>query len=136
MKLTVYYEGPYWVGVVQDEDEGRVRAGRFIFGSEPADAEVLEFISEHLTPLMESMTAKVEGKRMPTRRVNPKRLQRLAAEESRAHGAGTYADQAIKLQMEQRKQLRRVIGKAQREELKERKREIARQKAKDKHRGR
>ncbi|MNR63024.1 hypothetical protein D3C85_1851960 [compost metagenome] len=73
---------------------------------------------------------------MPTRRVNPKRLQRLAAEESRSHGAGTYADQAIKLQMEQRKQLRRVIGKAQREELKERKREIARQKAKDKHRGR
>ncbi|MNS35681.1 hypothetical protein D3C72_678420 [compost metagenome] len=136
MKLTVYYEGPYWVGVVQDEAEGRVRAGRFVFGSEPADAEVLEFISEHLAALMESMTAEVEGKRMPTRRVNPKRLQRLAAEESRSHGAGTYADQAIKLQMEQRKQLRRGIGKAQREELKERKREIARQKAKDKHRGR
>ncbi|WP_433944410.1 YjdF family protein [Paenibacillus sp. SN-8-1] len=136
MKLTVYYEGPYWVGVVQDEDEGRVRAGRFVFGSEPADAEVLEFISEHLASLMESMTAEVEGKRMPTRRVNPKRLQRLAAEESRSHGVGTYAEQAIKLQMEQRKQLKRVIGKAQREELKERKREIARQKAKDKHRGR
>lgn len=136
MKLTVYYEGPYWVGVVQEEAEGKVRAGRCIFGSEPADAEVLEFISEQLAPLMESMTAEVEGKQMPTRRVNPKRLQRLAAEESRSHGVGTYAEQAIKLQMEERKQLKRVIGKAQREEMKERKREIARQKAKDKHRGR
>ncbi|USB32933.1 YjdF family protein [Paenibacillus sp. YPG26] len=136
MTLTVYYEGRYWVGVVQEEEEGRLRAGRFIFGTEPADAEVLEFISKHLTSLMESMTAEVEGKLMPTRRVNPKRLQRLAAEESRAHGAGSYADQAIKLQMEQRKRLRRVVSKAQREEFKERKREIVRQKAKDKHRGR
>lgn len=136
MKLTVYYESPYWVGVVQDEHGGKVRAGRHIFGSEPADAEVLDFIRDDLVSLMASMTAEVEGKSALDRKVNPKRKQRLAAQESRSHGVGTYAEQAIKLQMEERKQMKRVISRAHREELKERKRELARQKAKDKHRGR
>ncbi|GIP21845.1 YjdF family protein [Paenibacillus sp. J22TS3] len=135
MKLTVYYESPYWVGVVQEEDKGRVKAARYIFGSEPADAEVLEFITGQLAALMDSMTAEVKGKGSIPGKVNPKRMQRMAARESRAHGVCTYAEQAIKLQMEERKRTRRIASKAEREELKERKREIARQKAKDKHRG-
>lgn len=35
MKLTVFFENPYWVGVVCKEEEGRLNACRVIFGPEP-----------------------------------------------------------------------------------------------------
>jgi hypothetical protein len=46
------------------------------------------------------------------------------------------AQEALKLELEHRKKVRKVLSREQREAEKERKREIARQKAKAKHRGR
>ncbi|AWB46314.1 DUF2992 domain-containing protein [Paenibacillus sp. CAA11] len=137
MKLTVYYENPHWVGIAETREAGKVRAARYVFGSEPSDPEVLEFVlSGQLSALAERMTVEVAAKSsMPERRINPKRLQRLAAEESRSRGAGTYAEQAIKLQMEERKLEKRAANREQREEQKARKFMLARQKAKAKHRG-
>ena len=42
--LTVFFEGPFWVGVFERIEDGRLSVCRVVFGSEPRDYEVLEFI--------------------------------------------------------------------------------------------
>ncbi len=39
MKLTVYHDGQFWVGVVEEVVNGKLKAGRYLFGSEPKDQE-------------------------------------------------------------------------------------------------
>lgn len=51
-------------------------------------------------------------------------------------GASTYAAEAIKEELAHRKQVRSKLDRQQRDEAEARKRELARQKAKAKHRGR
>jgi hypothetical protein len=40
MKLTIYHDGQYWVGVVEEQDQGKLKAARYIFGTEPKDEEI------------------------------------------------------------------------------------------------
>jgi Protein of unknown function (DUF2992) len=41
--FTVYYDGQFWVGVLEVESAEGVRAARHMFGSEPTNAELLVF---------------------------------------------------------------------------------------------
>lgn len=56
MQLTVYRDGAFWVGVAEEVTDGRYKACRHVFGTEPHDAEVLEFINFAL-PLLFRRTA-------------------------------------------------------------------------------
>ncbi|WP_223066043.1 YjdF family protein [Paenibacillus caui] len=137
MKLIVYYENPYWVGAVEAEEQGIVKAARHIFGPEPTNPELLAFVqSGEFSRLIEGMNSVVATGAGQIRKISPKRLQREVSKEMKARGIGTFAEQAIKLQYEECKRERKKESREMREALKERKRELARQKAKAKHKGR
>jgi len=136
MKLTVFFEGQFWVGVVEDANNGKLRAYRHIFGAEPYDADVLEFVQHELLKRMECISQNVDIKVSHERRINPKRLARQAAEETAQRGISDKAKQALMNELDHRKKVRQVITREMREAEKDRKREIAVQKAKAKHRGR
>ncbi|UUZ79902.1 YjdF family protein [Paenibacillus sp. P26] len=138
MKLTVFFEGEFWVGVVEHEEDGRLKACRYVFGAEPYDAEVLGFIHGPMMPLLArtETAAEAAGPLRRRERVNPKRLAREAAKEMQRKGVGSAAQEALRLELEHRKAVRKTVTKAEREAEKERKRELAVQKAKAKHRGR
>lgn len=42
--FTVYFEGPFWVGVLERDDGGCLLVARHVFGSEPTNAELLAFM--------------------------------------------------------------------------------------------
>ena len=42
VRLTVYFEDPFWVGVFERRQEGRLTAARVVFGAEPKDYTVYE----------------------------------------------------------------------------------------------
>ncbi|PYI56517.1 YjdF family protein [Paenibacillus flagellatus] len=136
MTLTVYWDGQFWVGVVEERTEGRLRACRHRFGSEPHDAEVLAFVRGPMADLLERTTKTVAFDAKEPKRVNPKRLARQAAAEMKMRGASAFAQEAIKLELEHRQETSKRTTRRMREEAEERKREIARRKAKEKHRGR
>ncbi|WP_426452406.1 YjdF family protein [Paenibacillus sp. S-38] len=138
MKLTVYFEGEFWVGVVEHESGGVYKACRHIFGSEPYDAEVLEFVRGEMLPLLERTQAGIALDSAPADRgrVSPKRLAREAAREMRRTGVRSLAQEALARDLEHRKKTRRIVTKAQKEAEQARRREIAVSKAKAKHRGR
>ena len=45
--LTVYFEDPFWIGVFERIDEGKLSACKVTFGAEPRDYDVLEFVLQH-----------------------------------------------------------------------------------------
>lgn len=136
MKLTIFYDGQYWVGVVEAVNDSGLKACKQIFGAEPQDGEIMEFVRHRMLPLLESGTQTADVGRGPERRPNPKRLARQVARELRKQGVSTYAQQAMKLEWESRKKERSLASGKQKEELREIKRLRKVEKAKQKHRGR
>ena len=42
--LTVLFEQPFWIGILERSGEGRYEACKVTFGAEPRDAEVYDFL--------------------------------------------------------------------------------------------
>ena len=49
--LTVYFEKPFWVGVFERIDNGQLSVAKIIFGAEPKDCEILDYVNKHYTKL-------------------------------------------------------------------------------------
>ena len=54
-KLTVYFEDPFWVGVFEHIEDGRLSVAKMFFGAEPKDYEVQEFVQKHYYSLRFSL---------------------------------------------------------------------------------
>lgn len=52
MKLTIYFDGSFWCGLVEVEDNGHYQAIRHVFYPEPKDADVWEFVTKRLPHLL------------------------------------------------------------------------------------
>jgi len=131
--VTVFFEEPFWVGVVERIDEGKLSACKITFGAEPKDQQIYEFFLQNyyklrFSPAVETAVKEVHG--------NPKRMQRKARQQMQETGIGTKSQQALKLQQEERKTERRIFGREQKEAEIRRKFELKQQKRKEKHKGR
>ncbi|AKF94458.1 YjdF family protein [Brevibacillus laterosporus] len=136
MKLTVLYDGQFWIGITEYEEKNKLKAARNLFGSEPKDTEILEFVQSNLLDLLDRATvSSVSALDKKERRINPKRIIRNARKEMNNRGVSTKAAQAIQQDLEKRKKEKKVLSKERKEEIAAYKREVARRKAKAKHRG-
>jgi len=133
-KLTVFFEEPFWVGVFERVSGGNLEVARVVFGSEPKDYDVQRFILNDWASLRFSRP--VEAGREAKAGVHPKRMQRQIRNVLLQKGAGTKAQMALKLQLEEGKQVRKQKSKAVREAEARRKYVLKREKKKQKHRGR
>ncbi len=131
--LTVFFEDPFWVGVFERVDRGRLSVCKVTFGAEPRDAEVWDFVLKNYRRLR--FGPSVAAARKPGH-ANPKRALREARRESASAGIGTRSQQALQLQREQVKQERAALTREQREQEKARRFALKQQKRKEKHRGR
>ncbi|MBT2233343.1 DUF2992 family protein [Nonomuraea sp. NEAU-A123] len=43
--LSVYLDGPFWVGVLELVEDGELRATRFTLGAEPTDPELYDYLN-------------------------------------------------------------------------------------------
>ena len=137
MELTIYFDGQFWVGLLLRKSEKGLYASRHVFGPEPNDGEVCEFINTDLQRLLDTQTVAIDTDKSLAlyRRINPKRLQRLVNKERKKQGPTNIAQDALRAQLEVNKKERKVQSKQQRLEDKERKWQMAREKAKERHRG-
>ena len=131
-KLTVYFEEPFWVGVFERIESGKLSVAKVTFGAEPKDYEIQEYIQRYYFSL--KFSPAVETVVKETKR-NPKRIQREAKKQMKETGIGTKSQQALKLQQEQNKQERKVRSREKREEDQLRMFELKQQKKREKHKG-
>ena len=134
VKLTVYFEEPFWYGIYELRDDERLWAARIVFGAEPKIYEVYAFYLANWNRISFDRSVAVEKNQEKC--LNPKRRMRLAKKETAGRGAGTKAQQAIKLSQEEGKKARKQLSRSEREREKERLFLIKQQKRKEKHRGR
>ena len=132
-KLTVYFDDPFWVGVFERIEDGKLSVCKVTFGAEPKDYEVWEFVLKHYYELKFSSAVET-GSRSAVD--NPKRRQRNARKQLEHSGVGTKSQQALQMQLEQNKQERKVKSREQKQAEAERQFALRQQKKKEKHRGR
>ena len=131
-KLTVYSEDPFWVGVFERIEDGKLSVAKVTFGAEPKDYEVQEYIQKHyfslkFSPAVETIVKDIKR--------NPKRMQREARKQTIEIGIGTKSQQALKLQQEQNKQERKERSRKKKEAEEQRMFELKQQKKREKHKG-
>ena len=132
VKLTVYFEEPFWIGVFERIEDGKLSVAKVTFGAEPKDYEVQEYIQKYYFSLKFSPTVDTVVKDIKR---NPKRMQREAKKQMQETGIGTKSQQALKLQQEQNKQERKVRSREKKEADELRMFELKQQKKREKHRG-
>lgn len=130
--FTVYFEDPFWVGMIQRFDGNRLSVCKVTFGAEPTDAEIYAFLLKHFNDLQFTKPIKAEEKK---RADSPKRRMRNAKKMLDQKGVGTKSQQALKKQYEESKAERKAVSKEKREEDARRLFELKQKKKKEKHRG-
>lgn len=72
-KLTVFFEEPFWVGIFERVENGKLSVSKVTFGTEPKDYEIWEFVLKEYDRLQFSPSVEVTEKELTK---NPKKLQR------------------------------------------------------------
>ena len=131
-KLTVYFEEPFWIGVFERIEDGKLSVAKVTFGAEPKDYEVQEYIQKHYASLKFSPAVDAVVKDLKR---NPKRMQREARRQMQETGIGTKSQQALKLQQEHNQQERKERNRKKKEAKEQRMFELKQQKKREKHKG-
>ena len=131
-RLTVFFEDPFWVGVFERIENGRLSAAKVTFGAEPKEPELLIYLLRHYYRLQFSPA--VETALKPAHR-NPKRAQREAGRQTAPIGIGTKSQQALQLQQEQNKQVRKRRSRARKQTDAKRLYALKQHQKREKHKG-
>lgn len=132
LKLTVYFAEPFWVGVFERAENGKLSVCKVTFGAEPKDYEVWDYVLHRYYELKFSPAVEAELKQFAD---NPKRRQRNAKKQLRNTGIGTKSQLALAALREELKTERKKLSKEQKEAEQERRFILSRQKRKEKHKG-
>ncbi len=132
-KLTICFEEPFWIGVFEKIEDGKLSVAKVRFGAEPKDYEVYDFVLKHYYKLRFSQAVATTVKEVAR---NPKRRQREVRRQLHVNEIGTKSQQALKLQQEQMKTDRKTKSREQKEAENQLKFELKQQKRRNKHKGR
>jgi hypothetical protein len=136
MRLVVYFDGQFWRALIERVDENGLSAGFYVFGGEPKDGEILQFVNHKILSIINNQSAAIGCDERTIRKINPKRLKRQASKELNSHPVSTASQAAIQKQLETNKKESKATLKKRNEEKKEYKRMLAVEKTKEKHKGR
>jgi len=130
--LTVYHDGQFWVGPAEHVEDGRYGAARIVFGAEPSNEEILQFVTSKWEKLS-FFGDKVTETSKPAK--SPKRRAREAAKALKRPAVSTKAQQALANQRETMKRESAQARSQRRADEAEARFEQRKLKRKQKHRG-
>ena len=132
-KLTVIFEDPFWIGLYERQTGSRYEVCRIVFGAEPKNYDVAEFMRKNWRRL--KFSPAVSGEALNERRVNPKRMQREISRAMKQRSISTKAQQALANQRETMKRESAQARSQRRADEAETRFEQRKLKRKQKHRG-
>jgi hypothetical protein len=136
IKATILLDGSFWVGLFERTDKKGYSVARKIFGGEPSDAEVYEFVLNNYDELKFGAAREFE---LVIKRMNPKRLQREVRREMEKVKANskpsTHAQDYMRLELEQHKLEKKQLSKKEKEARLKEQFLLKQEKRKKKHRG-
>ncbi len=136
IKATIFFDKRYWVGTFERTDKDGYAIARHIFGAEPSDPEVYEFVLNHYQDLKfgEPKEFTLEIKRM-----NPKRVQKEVRREmeriKETTRPSTFAQDYMREELEKKKLEKKRQSSAEKQARQETQFILKQQKKKEKQRG-
>lgn len=130
--LTVYHDSQFWVGLAEHVEDGRYGAARIVFGAEPSNEKILQFVTSKWEKIS-FFGDKVTETSKPAK--NPKRRAREAAKALKRPAVSTKAQQALANQRETMKRESAQARSQRRADEAEARFEQRKLKRKQKHRG-
>lgn len=136
IQATIFLEKRFWVGLFERTDKEGYAVARHVFGSEPSDPEVYEFVlnNYHELHFGEARNFQLEIKRM-----NPKRVQRNVRREMKKikeeSQPSTLAQDYMREELEKKKKEKKHISAAEKQAAKDEQFFLKQEKKKEKHRG-
>lgn len=136
IKATIFFEKRYWVGTFERTDKEGYAVARHIFGGEPSDPEIYEFVLHHYHELKFGEFKEVT---IHIQRMNPKRIQREVRREmekmKETTRPSTLAQDYMREEIEKRKQQKKILNSAEKQAYKDEQFALKIAKKKEKHRG-
>lgn len=136
IKATIFLDKQFWVGTFERTDKEGYAVARHVFGAEPSDPEVHDFVLNHYHELKFG-----EAKEITVRvhRMNPQRVQREVRREmtrlKETTKPSTLAQDYMREEIEKRKKEKKTLTSAQKQARKEEQFSLKQKKRKEKHRG-
>ena len=133
IQLTVFFENPFWIGIFEKREYNQLSVSKIVFGSEPKDYEVYEWVLISYCKLKFSpavVTAVTEARK------KPKRKLRDVKKQMEKQSIGTKSQLAMKLQLEQVKTERKKMKIRNKKIEKQCQFDLKQKKRKAKHKGR
>lgn len=136
IKATIFFEKNFWVGAFERTDKEGYAVARHIFGSEPTDPEIYDFVLSHYHTLnfgaLKEITLQIQ-------RMNPKRVQREIRREMEQLKAtskpSTLAQDAMREEQEKKKREKKSLSSAEKQARKEQQFSLKQHKKREKQRG-
>lgn len=136
IKATIFFEATFWVGIFERTDQEKYAAVRHIFGKEPTDPEIYNFVLHDYSKLK---FGKPQEFQLQIKRINPKRAQREVRREmekfKEENRSSTFSQDYIREELEQKKLERKANSSAQKKERKELQFQLKQEKKKKKQKG-
>ncbi len=136
VKATIFFEKRLWIGLFERTDREGYALARHIFGAEPTDPEVYEFVLKHYHELN---FGELKDVQIQVKRMNPKRVQREVRREMEQIKAtsrpSTLAQDYIREELEKKKKEKKHTSSAEKQANQDKQFLLKQQKRKEKHRG-
>ncbi|MCH9632372.1 MAG: putative protein YjdF [Chlamydiae bacterium] len=133
---TIFFEKKFWVGTFERTDKEGYAVARHIFGGEPTDPEIYEFVLSNYHELKFGEAKEIN---IQIHRKNPKRVQREVRREMEklklTTKPSTIAQDYMREELEKKKKEKKSISSAQKKARKDEQFAIKQQKKKNKHQG-
>lgn len=100
VSMQVFFEKPFWVGRIERISEQKLTVCKIMFGAEPKDGEIYEFVLKKYNNLRFSPSIETTVNEIYK---NPKRMKREVRKQLAQVGMGTKSQKALKLQWENTK---------------------------------
>lgn len=136
IKATIFFEKRFWVGTFERTDKEGYAVARHIFGGEPSDPEIHEFVLNHY---LELKFGEAKDIHVQIHRMNPKRVQREVRREmakmKEETKPSTLAQDYMREEIEKKKKESKSLSSAQKQARKDEQFALKQEKRKEKHRG-
>ena len=136
IKATIFFEKRYWVGTFERTDKDGYAVARHIFGAEPSDPEIYEFVLNHYHELKFGELKEVN---IQIQRMNPKRVQREVRLEmermKETTNPSTIAQDYMREEIEKKKKEKKRVSSAEKQARKDEQFALKQLKKREKQRG-
>lgn len=136
VKATIYFEKRFWTGTFERTDKEGYVVARHIFGGEPSDSEIHEFVLNHYHELKFGEAKEIN---IQIHRMNPKRVQREVRREMErmkdTAQPSTLSQDYMREEIEKKKKEKKSVSSAQKQARKDDQFSLKQEKRKEKHRG-